>query len=132
MHAPIGDVAIRLEWFAAVAEVAAEFRALAALERSGVEAWLPTMTCRRLVRGRMVEASRPLFPRYLFVKAPPWRLSEVIAGGDILGILPLGRLPQAIDENVVDTLREREAAGEFYYREDTKTGRRKRRKAFAA
>ena len=67
-------------WFAAETHSNAERVAALNFHRQGFETFLPTQSHHRIVRRRVVEVLRPLFPRYLLVsldldadRGPRWR-----------------------------------------------------------
>lgn len=96
-----------------------EERAAQNLLRQGFEAYLPLYRRRTRHARRIVTASRPLFPRYLFVRfdadAVRWRSINGTFG--VVRLLCHGERPLAVPPGVVESIHQR-ADGEGYVRLD--------------
>lgn len=55
-------------WYAVHTKPRQEFRALENLQNQGYTCFLPTLTAQRLRDGKLIGATEPLFPRYLFIR----------------------------------------------------------------
>ena len=98
-----------LMWIAARLLPQKEALALAQLKRNGFKTFLPRIRERRIVRRRVIETARPLFPSYAFISivsqwhaarwSPGWRLSWTARG------------PRGSADGVIAELRGREIGG---------------------
>jgi transcriptional antiterminator RfaH len=80
------------------------------LALAGFEAYLPRLRERRVVRGRRVEASPPLFPGYCFIAIVlQWHGARWCPG--VLNLLMDGERPARVPDAVIAELRGRERNG---------------------
>lgn len=104
-----------MRWYAVHTKPASEATALHNLACQGYATYLPCT--RRWVRHarRRALALRPLFPRYLFVgieeRERPWR--PVLSTIGVADVVRAGDAPLPVAAELIDSLREREEAGEF-------------------
>ena len=93
----------------------AERIALENLLRQGYLAYLPRYRTEISHARRRQIVKRPLFPRYLFVgvdrTSMPWR--PILSTFGVSGVVRFGDEPTPVPDAIIDTLREREAAGAF-------------------
>ena len=99
------------DWFALRVAPHHERRAGAALERQGVESYVPLYTERRRWSDRYKQVELPLFPGYLFSRLPAPSLDAVLALPGILHVLPSNLDPLPVDAAEVDLVRRLCAAG---------------------
>jgi hypothetical protein len=117
-----------MNWFCLYITIAGEFRTLSDLQARQLNAYLPLETRIRTTRGQRREYQTPLLPRYLFLcLADIDQLWQARSLATVQEVLPHEHEPLAISGYVVDSFKQREAAGEFRFRE-TITGRRRQRK----
>jgi transcriptional antiterminator RfaH len=84
--------------------------ALHCLGLAGYEVYLPRLRERRIVRGRRVEVTPPLFPGYLFLRIElQWSAARWAPG--TLGLIMNGEGPAHVSDAVVAELRARERRG---------------------
>ena len=57
-----------MHWYAIHSKPRQEERALDNLQRQGFEAWLPMLTVEKVLRGKLVQVTEPMFSRYLFIR----------------------------------------------------------------
>jgi transcriptional antiterminator RfaH len=102
-------------WYAVHTQAHAEVRALENLLRQAYHAYLPR--CRIWVshaRRRQL-ASRPLFPRYLFVAVDgqPMRWRPILSTFGVSDVVRAGERPTPVPGEVVEAIRARECDGKF-------------------
>lgn len=100
------------EWYVVHTQVHGEERARVNLERQGYEVWLPRYKKRRRHARRVEEVTRPLFPRYLFLRldlaAERWR--PVLSTFGVRGLIGGGQGPLKVPEAVMTGLKARVGA----------------------
>ncbi|AUG98519.1 transcription/translation regulatory transformer protein RfaH [Pectobacteriaceae bacterium CE70] len=81
-------------------------RARSHLERQEVTCLSPMITLEKMVRGKRIEVSEPLFPNYLFVEFDPERIhtTTISATRGVSHFVRFGALPATIPQNVIDEL----------------------------
>lgn len=104
-----------LGWCVAQTKPNAERQVRRRLRDQLFAAYLPLLTVRRAVLGRMVERQVPLFPGYLFVEidldAERWKAVTNTRG--MLALLPTSERPISVTPQVIDDLRTAEYGGLF-------------------
>ncbi len=108
-------IAATTPWYAVYTRPQAERTALENLLRQGYRTYLP---CYRTVVSHARQRRsvlRPLFPRYLFVgiTGASMRWRPILSTLGVTGIVRAGDDPVPVSPEIVATLREHEAAGEF-------------------
>jgi len=94
-------------WTAARYMLAQERLALHFLRLAGFEVYLPRLREQRIVRGRRVEVTPPLFPGYCFVAIElQWHAAHRAPGTN--GLVMNGGGPAHVPDNVIAELRSRE------------------------
>ena len=97
-------------WTAARYMLAQEGLALHFLRLAGFEVYLPRLREQRIVRGRRVEVTPPLFPGYCFVAIElQWHAAHRAPGTN--GLVMNGGGPAHVPDNVIAELRSREHNG---------------------
>jgi transcriptional antiterminator RfaH len=97
-------------WTAARYVLAQERLALHFLRLAGFQVYLPRLREQRIVRGRRVEVTPPLFPGYCFVAIElQWHAAHRAPG--TLGLVMNGGGPAHVPDSVIDELRSRERNG---------------------
>jgi transcriptional antiterminator RfaH len=98
-------------WYVVESRPQQEQLAVRNLERQFPEVFLPTCIVKRVIRRRLVELVRPLFPRYMFLSldldAPGCRWRSVYGTFGVARILGSGERPQPIASRVVEELQQR-------------------------
>lgn len=82
-------------------------RAQEHLERQAVNYFSPIITLEKIVRGKRVAVSEPLFSNYLFVEFDPERVhtTTISATRGVSHFVRFGSLPTIIPVNVIEELR---------------------------
>ena len=85
-------------------------RAQEHLERQQVNCLSPIITLEKIVRGKRIAVSEPLFPNYLFVEFDPERIhtTTISATRGVSHFVRFGALPSVIPSKVIDELRTRQ------------------------
>jgi transcriptional antiterminator RfaH len=97
-------------WAAARFQPKYEKLALHFLRLSGYAVYLPRLRGQRIVRGRKVEITPPLFPGYVFVTIElQWHAAHRAPGTN--GLVLNGGGPAHVPDSVIDELRARERNG---------------------
>jgi transcriptional antiterminator RfaH len=97
-------------WCAARLLPQREAAATQCLGLAGFETYLPRLRERRLVRGRRVEVSPPLFPGYLFIWIEvQWSRARWAPG--IASLIMAGDGPARVPNSVISEIRSRERDG---------------------
>ena len=97
-------------WTAARYMLAQEGLALHFLRLAGFEVYLPRLREQRIVRGRRVEVTPPLFPGFCFVAIElQWHAAHRAPGTN--GLVMNGGGPAHVPDNVIAELRSREHNG---------------------
>ena len=97
-------------WTAARLVPQQERLALHCLGLAGFDVYLPRLREQRIVRGRRVEVTPPLFPGYCFVAIElQWHAAHRAPG--TLGLVMNGGGPAHVPDSVIDELRSRERNG---------------------
>ena len=97
-------------WTAARYMLAQERLALHFLRLAGFEVYLPRLRAQRILRGRRVEVTPPLFPGYCFVAIElQWHAAHRAPG--TLGLVMNGGGPAHVPDNVIAELKSRERNG---------------------
>jgi len=104
-----------IRWYAVYTQPHAETKALEHLLRQGYSAYLPRYRTRVRHARRSQMVLRPLFPRYLFAgidrAAMRWR--PILSTIGVADVVRAGDEPSPVPSEIVDVIREREAAGGF-------------------
>ena len=97
-------------WTAARYVLAQERLALHFLRLAGFEVYLPRLREQRILRGRRVEVTPPLFPGYCFVAIElQWHAAHRAPGTN--GLVMNGGGPAHVPDNVIAELKSRERNG---------------------
>ena len=97
-------------WTAARYMLAQEGHALHFQRLAGFEVYLPRLREQRIVRGRRVEVTPPLFPGYCFVAIElQWHAAHRAPGTN--GLVMNGGGPAHVPDNVIAELKSRERNG---------------------
>lgn len=112
-------------WYCVMSKPAREAYAREHLERQQFECFLPYLQRRRLYRGKPQWVTKPMFPRYLFVRACPMELvsrirstqgvCKLVEFGDSLGRVPdqvVADIRARCEEDVLTQEAEQFAQGE--------------------
>lgn len=104
-----------IEWFAVYTRPQAEVAASDRLRRQGYHAYLPMQRVWISHARRRRVASRPLFPRYLFValdrSTTGWH--PILSTVGVADMVRIGDKPAVVNPTVIDTIRKREGEGAF-------------------
>src|SRR5215831_3020579 len=97
-------------WACARLESRREALATHCLALAGFTVYLPRLRERRLVRGRRIEVSPPLFPGYAFVAiALQWHGARWCAG--VRDLIMDGAAPARVPDGIIAEIRARETGG---------------------
>lgn len=103
------------QWFVVHTRPNSETRADINLRRQGLETYLPRYQRQRRHARRIEIVSRPLFPRYVFVRldvaSAQWRSIQSTFG--VAGLVQVGDRPTALSDEVVRGIRAREDSTGF-------------------
>jgi transcriptional antiterminator RfaH len=104
-----------MPWYAVYTRPRAERTALENLLRQGYRAYLPCYRAAVSHARQRRNVLRPMFPRYLFVciDGASTRWHPILSTLGVTGIVRAGADPVPVSPEIVATLREHEAAGEF-------------------
>jgi len=106
-HAERTTAALALMWIAAQLLPRREALALHCLALEGFATYLPRCRERRVVRGRKIEATPPLFPGYLFIGIEAqWHAARWSPG--IVGLIMDGIVPARVPDAIIADIRARE------------------------
>lgn len=91
------------DWYLLYCKRSEQERAVLNLDRQGVECYYPQVTVQKVVRGKRVEASEPLFPSYIFVYFDPETLSytTVRSTRGVADFIRQGAKPQRVQQEIV-------------------------------
>lgn len=108
ISAGVGPVAEPADWFALYTTCRHEKRVALHLEQREIEHFLPLYTAHRKWRdGSRVALELPLFPCYLFVRAPRLQRAQVLSvPGALVMVGGTGGGPAPIDPSAIDALRD--------------------------
>lgn len=101
-------------WFLVRSKPRQESVALTHLARQGYESYLPLFATEKLVRRKSTVVQEPMFARYLFVRldttgqGQSW--SPIRSTVGVSELVCFGSRPARVDDSLIATLREREAA----------------------
>lgn len=97
-------------WACAQLHAQREQLALHCLQIAGFATYLPRIIERRVIRGRMTDAVRPLFPAYTFIWIVDHWWSAMRTPGVIRLIMNGSTSPARVPDGIIDELRRREQA----------------------
>ncbi|EAS44706.1 transcription/translation regulatory transformer protein RfaH [Photobacterium profundum] len=91
------------DWFLLYCKRSEQERAVINLDRQGVECYYPQVSVNKIVRGKRVETSEPLFPSYIFVYFDPEHLSytTVRSTRGVADFIRQGARPQMVQQELV-------------------------------
>ena len=99
-------------WYAVHTKSYCEASVCANLDRLGVEAYLPMLRERKVLRGKCLTTVSPLFARYLFAKFDvSSQLRAVTYARGVKQIVSFGGGPCIVDESIIEAIRRRAADG---------------------
>lgn len=112
-------------WYVIQCKGGESFRASEHLDNQGYEVFHPVLEVQKRRRGKLAWVAEPLFPHYLFIRldrmASNWRPIRSTRG--VLRLVSFGQEPVAVQDELVETLRDRMAAdssrgrANVYYRQ---------------
>ena len=106
-------------WYAVNTKARCEAFACASLDRLGVEAFLPLLRERKVLRGECRLTTAPLFPRYLFAKFDvSSQLRAVAYARGVKSIVTFGSGPSMVDESIIHAIRSQATNGGIEISED--------------
>lgn len=96
-------------WYAIQCKGGESFRATENLVNQGFEVFHPVLEVQKKRRGKLIWVVEPLFPYYLFIRldrlVSNWRPIRSTRG--VLKLVSFGETPIAVDDALVETLREK-------------------------
>lgn len=92
-------------WFACYTRGRHEKRAAAVLEERGFEVFLPLIVRTSQWKDRRKEISVPLFPSYVFCRAPQDRLHQILAVPGVANIVRAGVRPVIVADEDIENVR---------------------------
>jgi transcriptional antiterminator RfaH len=102
------DLWKEINWFAVHAKSRRENFAAINVSALGVETLLPRVKFERLIRGAAEQTTKPLFPGYFFARfCPRDSFESVKTARGVLQVVSSGRIPIAVDEDVVRNIQGR-------------------------
>lgn len=108
----------KLEWAAVMTHPRAERLAAAALEKSGIEVYVPLMHIRD--RRRKPDAEeKPMFPGYLFVRINKWLVYPARTARGVFGLVTLDHSVCVVPQRDIDNVRAFEATQRKVFIHDT-------------
>lgn len=116
-----------MSWFCVYTAIASEFKAMAGLKAHDFQCYLPLLSRRRQISGRVVTRTSPLLARYIFVCIPREDLAAVHTIRGVQEVLPHELEPIAVPACDIERLQERERNGEFVFRDTARDQRRLRK-----
>jgi transcriptional antiterminator RfaH len=105
-----------MHWYLVHTKPRQEKCALENLERQGYQCYLPMIPSEKIRQGALTVSDEPLFPRYLFIRlgsgasAPSWAPIRSTKG--VSRLVTFGAQPAKVPDDLVDALREQEAAAQ--------------------
>ena len=109
-------------WYVLQTQPHAEARANEHLRRQGFTTFLPQLLKRRSHARKVDMVSRPLFPRYMFVRidtaGQPWQAIRSTFG--VVGLVGGNNGPTPVQEGIVEALHARQDKDGFFHAEDRK------------
>jgi transcriptional antiterminator RfaH len=106
-------------WYAVGTKSHCEASACASLDRLGVEVFLPMLRERKVLRGKCLPTTSPLFPRYLFAKFDvSSHLRAVTYARGVKSIVTFGSGPSMVDESIIHAIRSQATDGVIELSED--------------
>jgi transcriptional antiterminator RfaH len=106
-------------WYAVNTKARCEAMACASLERHGVEVFLPMLRERKVVGGKCLPTTSPLFPRYLFAKFNvSSQLRAVTYARGVKSIVTFGSGPSLVEESIILAIRSQLTEGVIELSED--------------
>ncbi|WP_148254749.1 transcription/translation regulatory transformer protein RfaH [Aidingimonas lacisalsi] len=114
MHDPetsVSEADARPRWYVIQCKGGESFRATEHLDNQGYDVFHPVLEVQKKRRQKLTWIAEPLFPYYLFIRldrlASNWRPIRSTRG--VLKLLTFGDEPLAVDDALVDMLREHPA-----------------------
>ena len=99
-------------WYAVNTKPCCEAIACASLHRHGVEAFLPMLRERKVLRGKCRTTTSPLFPGYLFANFDvSSQMRAVTYARGVKNIVTFGSGPSIVDELIIHAIRSRATDG---------------------
>ena len=99
-------------WFAAQVAPRSEKRVASMLSYKGYEQFCPTYTTKKKWSDRQKEAEEPLFPGYVFVRAPSGTLGGLLCSTPgVVRILSFGGRPAVLPDAEIDAVMKLSARG---------------------
>ena len=94
-------------WYVVYTKPKEEFRALENLELQHFQCFLPIIQVEKMLRGKYIIKTEPLFGRYLFLKlnSSNQNLSTIRSTRGVHSMVSFDRTPSTISDDIVDALR---------------------------
>lgn len=91
------------DWYLLYCKRSEQERAVINLDRQGVECYYPQVTVQKIVRGKRVEVSEPLFPSYMFVYFDPENISytTIRSTRGVADFIRQGARPQVVQPDLI-------------------------------
>jgi transcriptional antiterminator RfaH len=96
----------RAAWHVVQTKPRQEFRALQHLQNQSYVCFLPAARTRKVVRGRFVHTTEPLFSRYLFIRINPaaCRMTSLSSTRGVAKLVSFGGRFATVSDDVVEAL----------------------------
>ncbi len=93
-------------WYAVYSKPRQEAVAAENLDRQGFTTWLPLIRRAQRRKGRWVDLTEPLFPRYLFLRVDVGRqdMAPIRSTRGVSGLVRMGGVPAVVPDAVVEGL----------------------------
>ncbi|MBI4875769.1 MAG: UpxY family transcription antiterminator [Acidobacteria bacterium] len=101
----------RLAWYALTTKPQHERKAVQALNIQGFQTFLPFYKSRRQWSDRAKTLELPLFPGYVFCRFTLEQRLRVLASSYILSVICVGRQPQPVADQEIESIRTMVASG---------------------
>ena len=95
-----------MHWYAIHSKPRQEERALDNLQRQGFEAWLPMLTVEKVLRGKLVNVTEPMFSRYLFIRLDTEQTnwSPIRSTLGVSRLVSFGNRPAVVADELIQAL----------------------------
>jgi transcriptional antiterminator RfaH len=95
-----------MHWYAIHSKPRQEERALDNLQRQGFEAWLPMLTVEKVLRGKLVQVTEPMFSRYLFIRLDTEQTnwSPIRSTLGVSRLVSFGNRPAVVGDELIEAL----------------------------
>jgi len=95
-----------MHWYAIHSKPRQEERAFDNLQRQGYEAWLPMLTVEKVLRGKLVQVTEPMFSRYLFIRLDTEQTnwSPIRSTLGVSRLVSFGNRPAVVGDELIEAL----------------------------